>query len=86
MHIIYVSLFEVFQFISAAAVPFGLLNLGAALGRLQPTSFLPARIIGSIAFCRLFILATIGYLVVQGLVKSGFIDSQDKMLQFVLMV
>ncbi|KAJ3331734.1 Protein M3 [Blyttiomyces sp. JEL0837] len=79
-------LFEVFTFIGAAAVPMGLVNLGAALGRLTWKGLLPYPIILSITTARLLIMPVLGIVLVQVLVNAGVLDEKDKMLRFVLML
>ncbi|KAJ3111861.1 Protein M3 [Physocladia obscura] len=79
-------LFEVLQFLGNAAVPLGLLNLGAALGRLDVKNLISSKIIFAITFCRLIAMPLIGISIVQLLVSKGIIDENAKMFRFVLMV
>ncbi|KAJ3109752.1 Protein M3 [Phlyctochytrium bullatum] len=82
----FLFLFEIFEFLGAAAIPFGLLNLGAALGRLSVRSLLPVRISLSIAFSRLVVLPVIGFGLVAALTTGGVLDSNDRVLRFILMI
>ncbi|KAI8616717.1 membrane transport protein-domain-containing protein [Chytriomyces sp. MP71] len=75
-------LFETFQFLGNAAVPLGLINLGAALGRLSVASFLPAPIILSICLCRLVLMPVIGIALAEGLVAWGIIPQDAMMLRW----
>ncbi|KAJ3031463.1 UNVERIFIED_CONTAM: Protein M3 [Siphonaria sp. JEL0065] len=79
-------LFEVLQFLGNAAVPLGLMNLGAALGRLDIRSLISYRVITGITICRLIVMPILGIVVVEALVAYGVIDATDKMLRFVLML
>ncbi|KAJ3021333.1 UNVERIFIED_CONTAM: hypothetical protein HDU68_009679 [Siphonaria sp. JEL0065] len=79
-------LFEVLQFLGNAAVPLGLMNLGAALGRLDIRSLISYRVITGITICRLVVMPILGIVVVEALVAYGVIDATDKMLRFVLML
>lgn len=78
---------EFFTFLGQFAVPIGLLNLGAALGRLSVKTFFSWKVILSIAFSRLVLLPVIGITLVQVLTyHASLIDPNDKMLRFVLML
>ncbi|KAJ3096466.1 Protein M3 [Phlyctochytrium planicorne] len=79
-------IFETLKFLGDAAVPIGLVNLGAALGRLNVKSLLPIRITLAIAFARLVLFPVIGIAIVVGLVSAKAIDPEDKILRFVLMI
>ncbi|KAJ3207298.1 Protein M3 [Dinochytrium kinnereticum] len=82
----FLFLFEIFDFLGTAAIPFGLLNLGAALGRLNVKSLLPVRISLAIAFSRLVFFPVFGVLVVVGLTQVGVLDREDRILRFILMI
>ncbi|KAJ3106348.1 hypothetical protein HDU96_008271 [Phlyctochytrium bullatum] len=82
----FLFLYDTLYFLGDAAVPLGLVNLGAALGRLNLRSMLPIRIILSIAFARLLFFPLVGFTVIEGLVNAGIIGKSDKMLRFVLMI
>ncbi|KAI8848399.1 auxin efflux carrier [Chytridium lagenaria] len=79
-------LFEIFTFLGDAAIPLGLLNLGAALGRLQAKSLLPVRISLAIAASRLVVFPVLGVGLVVGLTMAGVLDKGDKILRFVLII
>ncbi|CAL1697211.1 unnamed protein product [Somion occarium] len=74
-------------FIGAAAVPLGLICLGAALARLKvPMNqwrTLPLGAIMSLAVGKLIITPILGVLICQGLTKAGVIDPTDTVLRFV---
>ncbi|KAG6813007.1 hypothetical protein H0H92_014744 [Tricholoma furcatifolium] len=76
-------------FIGAASVPLGLVCLGAALARMEvPRNqwrTLPTGAIASLAIAKMLITPVMGVGIVQGLVKGGIIDQDDKLLQFVCM-
>ncbi|KAJ3088722.1 Protein M3 [Quaeritorhiza haematococci] len=77
---------ETLAFVGAAAVPVGIMNLGAALGRLTFKSLLPFRIIAAVTLCRLIIIPVIGVTLTQVLTYyTPLIDPADKVLRFVLM-
>ncbi|KAI9360813.1 auxin efflux carrier, partial [Zopfochytrium polystomum] len=63
--------FEIFTLIGATAVPFSLLNLGAALGRLNFGTMLPARVIAAITFARLVVMPAIGIGLLEACVPTG---------------
>ncbi|KAI9348508.1 hypothetical protein BDR26DRAFT_701757 [Obelidium mucronatum] len=79
-------LFEVLQFLGNGAVPLGLMNLGAALGRLDIQSLISFRVIFGITLCRLVVMPILGIVAVEMLVGYGVLDASDKMLRFVLML
>ncbi|KAJ3214750.1 Protein M3 [Dinochytrium kinnereticum] len=81
----FLFVFETLKFLGDAAVPLGLVNLGAALGRLNIRSLLPIRITLAIAFARLILFPTIGFLIITQLVNARVIDPEDKIMRFVLM-
>ncbi|KAJ3208774.1 Protein M3 [Entophlyctis luteolus] len=78
-------LLEAIQFLGNAAVPLGLMNLGAALGRLNVERFIPFKIIFGISVCRLVIMPAIGIAFIELLISKGVIPADAKMLRFVLM-
>ncbi|KAI8848224.1 auxin efflux carrier [Chytridium lagenaria] len=82
----FLFLFETLKFLGDAAVPLGLVNLGAALGRLNLRSLLPIRITLAIAFARLVMFPLIGFAIIIGLTNAGVVDRNDKMLRFVLLI
>ncbi|KAH7104228.1 auxin efflux carrier [Auriculariales sp. MPI-PUGE-AT-0066] len=75
-------------FLGNGAVPLGLMCLGTALAQLKvPRSEwrrLPHGAIFSLALGKLFVMPIFGVLIVEGFVKIGFIDVNDKVLRFVL--
>ncbi|KAJ3071511.1 Protein M3 [Podochytrium sp. JEL0797] len=73
-------------FLAAAAVPLGLINLGAALGRLDIKSLISFKVISGICICRLVLMPVLGIVAVELLVEYGVIDRSDKILRFVLML
>ncbi|KAI9324984.1 auxin efflux carrier [Obelidium mucronatum] len=79
-------MFKSFIMIGNGAVPIGLLNVGTALGRLKFAKFAPAGVIGGIAACRLLVMPVIGIATVQWLASTGVINSEDKMMRFVIML
>ncbi|KAG5646033.1 hypothetical protein DXG03_004635 [Asterophora parasitica] len=76
-------------FIGAAAVPLGLICLGAALARLNVARdqwrTLPTGAIGMLAVGKIIVAPILGVGIVTGLVNSGVISKEDKVLQFVCM-
>ncbi|KAI9208813.1 auxin efflux carrier [Polychytrium aggregatum] len=79
-------LLEASNYIGQVGPPLGLVNLGAALGRLSRNTLLPWRISISVALVRLVILPVIGIALTQLLsTQLMWIPQQDKMLRFVLM-
>lgn len=78
-------LFEICVFLGSAAIPLGLLNLGAALATLSLSKFLPWKILAGISIARLIIMPIFGFTLVWICVHLEFISSSQKMLIFVLM-
>ncbi|KAJ3048389.1 Protein M3 [Rhizophlyctis rosea] len=79
-------LYEVFDFVGAAGPPLGVLNLGAALGRLNVKTMLPMRLTIPITMVRLVILPILGIALTQVFTYHvGWIDREDKILRFILM-
>ncbi|TPX33814.1 hypothetical protein SeMB42_g07423 [Synchytrium endobioticum] len=77
---------DTFNFVGAAAVPIGLINMGAAIGCLKVTSLPPARLLLSIAAARLLILPVVGILLCQLITwHFGWIDPDNKIYRFILM-
>ncbi|KAJ7202146.1 auxin efflux carrier transmembrane protein [Mycena pura] len=74
-------------FIGAASVPMGLFCLGSALARLSVPrgawGSLPTGAILGLAITKMLVSPVLGVLICKGLVNVGFIDSSDKVLQFV---
>ncbi|KAH3677615.1 hypothetical protein WICMUC_001718 [Wickerhamomyces mucosus] len=75
-------------YIGAASVPFALMTLGACIARLSigslPKGFWKTALL--LVILRLCILPIIGILWVNRLVSSGWIDKEDQMMQFVLIL
>ncbi|KAJ3188005.1 Protein M3 [Gaertneriomyces sp. JEL0708] len=78
-------IYETLEFLGATAVPLGIINLGAALGRLTPRTLLPFRVTASISVSRLLIMPVIGIGISQLLTVNGVIAESDTMLRFILM-
>ncbi|KAJ3038760.1 Protein M3 [Rhizophlyctis rosea] len=79
-------LFEVFEYVGAAGPPLGVINLGAALGRLSTKSMLPLNISLSITMTRLVIIPILGIALTQLFTYHiSWIDPNDKILRFILM-
>ncbi|KAG8836281.1 Protein M3 [Serendipita sp. 399] len=73
------------NFLGAASIPLGLICLGAALAKLKVPSTrksLPIGAIASMAVGKLVVSPVLGVLIVNGFVKIGFIDEDDKVLRF----
>jgi auxin efflux carrier family protein len=76
------------NFLGAASIPLGLICLGAALAKMKipkKLSSLPVGAITALAIGKLVISPILGVLIVNGFVKIGFIDENDKVLRFVTM-
>ncbi|KAI0043335.1 auxin efflux carrier [Auriscalpium vulgare] len=79
------------SFAGAASVPLGLVCLGSALARLtiggsDNWARMPLGAIGALAVGKMIISPVFGVLLVKGLVHSGMIDRNDKVLQFVCII
>jgi predicted permease len=74
-------------FVGAASVPIGLVCLGSALARLRSDTgeALPRGAIASLALVRMIIMPIFGVAVTRSFVNAGFVDREDKVLQFVCM-
>ncbi|KAJ3098215.1 Protein M3 [Phlyctochytrium planicorne] len=80
-------LFEIFEFIGNSAVPLGLLNLGAALGRLNLGKMMDVKIPIAVAVARLIVVPCIGFLVIWLITRGGTWGGEgDRILRFVLMM
>ena len=78
------------DFVGAASVPVGLVCLGSAIARVKlprkgEWGKLPIGAILYFALTKLALLPVLGVLIIQGLVRVGFIDRDDKVLRFVCM-
>ncbi|KAG8836282.1 Protein M3 [Serendipita sp. 399] len=87
------------SFLGGASIPLGLICLGAAFASLKIPSrggsgagnentrnqSLPVGAIASMAVAKLVVSPVLGILIVNGFVKIGFIDEDDKVLRFVAM-
>ncbi|KAG8859962.1 Protein M3 [Serendipita sp. 411] len=76
------------NFLGGASIPLGLICLGAALAKLKMPNTrksIPIGAIASMAIGKLVISPILGVLIVNGFVKIGFIDENDKVLRFVTM-
>ncbi|EJD04592.1 uncharacterized protein FOMMEDRAFT_107402 [Fomitiporia mediterranea MF3/22] len=78
------------EFVGAASVPLGLICLGSAVARVQlprrgEWGLLPIGAIVWFAVTKMLLLPVLGVLIIQGLVQTGFIDKDDKVLRFVCM-
>lgn len=74
-------------FVGAASVPIGLVCLGSALARLRwhTGETFPRGAIASLALVRMIITPILGVAVTRFFVHVGFVDREDKVLQFVCM-
>ena len=76
-------------FVGAASVPIGLVCLGSALARLRVGSdaggAFPRGAIAALALVRMIITPVFGIAVTRFFVRAGFVDREDKVLQFVCM-
>ncbi|KAL5534814.1 hypothetical protein ACEPAG_1278 [Sanghuangporus baumii] len=78
------------EFVGAASVPLGLICLGSAVARVQVPrrgewGRLPLGAILWFSVTKMALLPVLGVLIVQGLVKTGFVDPSDKVLRYVCM-
>ncbi|CCH41069.1 putative membrane protein [Wickerhamomyces ciferrii] len=76
------------SYVGAASVPFALILLGSAIGRLSLGNLKPGFWRGALllVLLRLCIMPIIGVLWVNRLVSSGWISPDDYMLRFVIMI
>ena len=75
------------SFVGAASVPIGLICLGSALAclRLRSAGTFPPGAITALALARMVVvLPLLGVGITRWLVHAGFVDRDDKALQFVL--
>lgn len=80
-------LLDTATFLGNASVPMGLVCLGAALAKLKipkKVRDLPLGAISALAFGRLILQPVVAVFVIQGLVRVGVIDEEDKVLRFVV--
>ncbi|KAI9437187.1 auxin efflux carrier [Lactarius indigo] len=77
-------------FIGAASVPIGLVCLGSALARLRVGSdaggAFPRGAIAALALVRMVLTPILGVAVTRFFTRAGFVDREDKVLQFVCIV
>lgn len=81
------TIYEAAAFIGAASVPLGLIVLGASIATIQvprPITRLPLISMLTMAIVKLAIVPIFGFFFVRALVKSGIVDSDNKVLIFVL--
>lgn len=81
-------LLDTATFLGNASVPLGLVCIGAALAKLKTPKRgkdLPLGAISALAFGRLILQPVIAVFVMQGLVKVGVINKEDKVLRFIVM-
>jgi len=80
---------DIATFIGAASIPIGLICLGSSLARLNVPfnqwRTLPVGAILSMTIGKLIIIPVIGVLICKGLVQSGVIFQDDKVLVFITM-
>jgi hypothetical protein len=78
---------DIATFLGNAAVPLGLLCLGAAIANIQlPRGnfrALPLGAIFALAILKMLVMPVIGVAITNGLIKGGLIDMDDKVLRFV---
>jgi predicted permease len=81
--------FDTATFVGAASVPIGLVCLGSALARLRVGSdaggAFPRGAIAALALVRMIITPVFGIAVTRFFARVGFVDREDKVLQFVCM-
>ncbi|KAH8983270.1 auxin efflux carrier, partial [Lactarius hatsudake] len=77
-------------FVGAASVPVGLVCLGSALTRLRVGSdagdAFPRGAIAALALVRMILMPILGVAVTRFFTRAGFVDREDKVLQFVCIV
>ncbi|KAH9069634.1 auxin efflux carrier [Lactarius deliciosus] len=77
-------------FVGAASVPIGLVCLGSALARLRVGSdagdAFPRGAIAALALVRMIVTPILGVAVTRFFTRAGFVDREDKVLQFVCIV
>ena len=78
------------EFVGAASVPLGLICLGSAVARVRVPrkgewGQLPLGAILWFSVTKMALIPVLGVLIVQGLVKTGFVDPDDKVLRYVCM-
>ncbi|GAA5901113.1 uncharacterized protein JCM6883_004759 [Sporobolomyces salmoneus] len=81
------TIYDACSFIGAASVPLGLIVLGASIATIQiprPITRLPIASMLAMALVKLAVLPIFGFFFVKALVKSGIVDSENKVLIFVL--
>jgi len=74
------------SFVVVASVPIGVICLGSALAclRLRPAETFPQGAITALALARMVVMPLLGVGITRWLVHAGFVDRDDKALQFVL--
>jgi predicted permease len=80
-------IFDTATFIGGASIPLGLICLGSALACLSLRSGgpFPKGAIASLTLAKLVVLPIIGVAMTRGFAHVGFVDRNDKVLQFVCM-
>jgi predicted permease len=81
-------LLDTATFLGNVSVPLGLICIGAALAKLKTPKRgrdLPLGAISALAFGRLILQPVIAVFMIQGLVRVGVINEEDKVLRFVVM-
>jgi predicted permease len=81
-------LLDTTAFLGNASVPLSLVCLGAALAGLKipkRVRDLPWGAISALAFGRLILQPVVAVFMIQGLVRAGVVDAEDKVLRFVAM-
>ena len=81
-------LLDTATFLGNASVPLGLVCIGAALAKLRiprRVKDLPLGAISALAFGRLILQPVVAVFIIQGLVRVGVINQEDKVLRFVVM-
>ena len=75
------------SFVGAASVPIGLICLGSALAclRLRSGEAFPRGAITALALARMVVTPLIGVGITRWFARAGFVDRDDKVLQFVCM-
>ena len=81
-------LLDTATFLGNASVPLGLVCIGAALAKLRipkRVKDLPLGAISALAFGRLILQPVVAVFIIQGLVRVGVINQEDKVLRFVML-
>lgn len=81
------TIYEAAAFVGAASVPLGLIVLGASIATIKvprPITRLPLLSMLTMALVKLAVVPIFGFFFVQALVRRGVVESENKVLVFVL--